>query len=153
MADPKQLTILEALQTRLELIHPVNGYNTDAGDQVTLGLSAVNPDQIQKGPLIQVDSTSDAVIDEGGTSCGDYLVEVDYTVRCMTTATTGEVRALHLLIQDCKQAILTTDSTFSGDALRTYYVSRETSPPERGGDIIGADLTFSVQLLESYGDP
>ena len=154
MADPIALDILEAIETRLQAITVVGGYNTDAGNQVYLGKRQVNPDEVDTGPVILVFDESDELAEEGGNVCGTEFVQMSVSVQAfMEYVAIAHTRLMHLLIQDIKRSIFLSDSTMGGICSAVLYGGREVDYPEPGGETVAVTVTVNILYFESYGAP
>jgi hypothetical protein len=153
MSDTLIKRILEAMVDRLEEISTDDGFNTDAGENVALGLRSV--DGLEDGDVV-------VGVYRGKTTVKDdsqprLAITLPVIVEAHVAAETDAAGTLEDLVGDLKRACLVDhDRTLGGLAkgpglLR--LLSDEVFYPEPGSLVGSARLVFSVSTREPYGDP
>lgn len=155
MSDPLSLQILEAVEDRLETILVAGGYNTDAGQNVFLGVRRINPNELADGSVVLNVFDTDDEVDET-TAYGDE--EIHVTLRITVEAyirdlTEQGTRLAHLVMQDIKTAVLTSDRTLGGLTVDFGYDGRSVEYPDPGGDTLTVSVDFVTTYAEAYGAP
>lgn len=142
--------ILSAIVTRLQAIRIADGFDTDAGDVVSLG----EPQQLGE------DDPEAAIVvafgeDGSGKAGPAYLVTAPLLIHAVAKASLeGAWEAIELILGDIKRAIELEDrrlgGILTGDMVRG---SASPFPREPGSLTVGVTLTYSLQWKEGWGLP
>jgi len=153
MTNPVTYQVLDAIQTRLEAITVANGYNTNAGNQVHLGMRKANPDDVDTGPVLNIYDTSDEADETTGWGAEPIHTTMRINVDSFIRYVDAEVTlTAHLLFQDIFNATLNVaDRTLSGLALDFGYSGRTVEYPEPGGDTVSVSVEFTCLIQMPYG--
>lgn len=154
MADTIALQILKAIETRLLAIRVADGYNTDAGTNVYLGIRTPNPDELDRGPAILVYELQDQPSDDV-TICLDTFVLLEIGIEIVSRFEPDmPAEALNRMWQDVARAVFKkSDTTLGGIAQTVSRGAREFRYPEDGGETVAVRQRVEVRYLEPYGDP
>lgn len=137
--------LIEAFRDRLVEIRRDNGYETDAGDQVLVGVPSLTSDDdpLAIGLLIGDDDP------QGG---GHLLVTLP--IEAVATArddVEDPLLAVEAIIGDIKRAIEAPGQTLGGVAKSISRGSIATVPREPGSTIVAARVPYLVRYAEPWG--
>ena len=154
MAKPISLQIVEAIRDRLYAIRREDGYNTDAGYCVELGVRQINPDEVDRGPIVTVYELQDAPVTEDANFCQQMPIELTVNVEALVRfGQDSKAEALAYLWQDIVRSVFLADTTLGGIALSVRRGAREYVYPSPGGETVAVTQAVLILYLETYGDP
>lgn len=148
-ATQRQL-ILTALVGQLQLITIANGYNTDAGLAVYLGVS-VDLGEDDADVAIAVVPETDEVAFQGA----NVLVRLPIEIQAIAKASLDQPwLAVEELVADIKRAVETEDRTLGGVVRkRLERGSTRTLEREPGALSVGCSITYVAPYVEGWGTP
>lgn len=142
---------LAEMRTRLKTIRRINGFNTDAGQEVFLGeapvLGADDPTEV-----LALVVGADTPGFQGEAVVVSLPVEVQINVKIEALA--DPWMTLEAAIEDVKKAI-ETDHELGGKLIRRGLERGPTRPFDReaGSLFVGAGIEYTLKFGESWGAP
>lgn len=151
MSDTLTRRILQELVDRLEQILVENGFNTDAGEDVGLGVRSF--DDLAEGEIVVGVYRGKTTVSDAGQP--RLAITLPVIVEAHYAPASDPAGSIENLVGDLKKAcMLDHDRTLGG--LATGFlklVSDEVFYPAPGSSIASARLTFTASIRESYGNP
>lgn len=152
MASRRQ-RLLEAVLARLQAITVANGFQTNAGDNVFLGVA----------PEFGPDDPSAAIAVAVGEEVprfqqANLLIGLPIAIQALVNLEKDDLDQPWLMVEaviaDIKTAIELEDRTFDGlVAMRIERGSVLTIPREPGSTTVGAQVTYIAPYIEGWGTP
>jgi|GEM_PF-6312965 len=150
MSDPKLLTIIKAIETRLLAIDASGLFNTDIGSTVVRGKRNFQSDELPACCCYLLPRTF-----EDAPAHGDRL-KMDATVVVESHGATGdhpEDTAI-LMMADIQRAIELEDETLGGLVIgKLQYQGDAISYPDDGGKHVSVQVQYAIPHMRHYGDP
>lgn len=155
MTASRRLRILEALKARVEAITIANGFTTDAGLHVYLGVI----------PALGADDEKQAIaLIPGEDSVGKHLsnIRIDLPVNIAAVADPTLDRpweAVEAMLLDIKKAVELDDRSLGGlliegnGVLGLYRGTTEILERRSGTDAVGVAITYGCPYVEAFGAP
>lgn len=138
MAEPLTWQLLKAVETCLQAITKANGYDTDAGQHVTLEPGQL-PDTVPLAVAVAIQRIG--VPTDAAVSRTHNLVELAVIIKVPATATTAQV-VLHRAISDVRRAMANRQTQFLPGLQHPVFDGAEVIPPADGMSFVGAAVRF-----------
>lgn len=151
MANPVAYQILEAIHDRVAAISVASGYNTSPA--VRMGQQTANVDEQECGPIINVFDIGDEVSDPQAYTNMSPLVSITVAVEAYYYTTEDASLWAHLIAQDIKTAVFTSDTRLGGLAMSVRQGPRQMLYPDSGSNTLGVRQNVIVIYRETYGNP
>lgn len=148
--------ILVAIRDRLRAIKKADGYNTDAGLSIALGvLPQFGPNDPKEAIAILVGD------DQVPAQLNNIRITLPVNIAAVAAPTLSEPWvAVERMLTDIKRAIeITTDRSLGGllvegnGVLGLYRGTTETMERTSGSDVVGCAITYGCPYVEAFGQP
>lgn len=154
MATSTRLSVLQTLVERLEAIQVADGFNTDAGKAIFLGMRpSMGPEDPPIAIAVMVGEEEPNWL---GEKCS-YELPID--IQALAQVELKDLQqpwlAVEAIIADVKRAVELQDRRLGGVALGKGIrrIGVRALPRESGSRYVGAGLTYLVPLAEVWGNP
>lgn len=147
MSDAPRLAIA-AIETRLQAITVVNGYNTNAGNQVHLGLRGFDA-EAETFPQLSIASGQEQVEE---LTARRYRCRREIRISGYVEDVSAPTVALEYLIEDVQRAMEQSDETLGGLVHFLGYEGLDVNEPrEDGGAVSSMVISYVIEYDRSYG--
>lgn len=147
MSDAPRLAIA-AIETRLQAITVVNGYNTNAGNQVYLGVRGFDAEG-QVFPVLSVASGAETV---ESVIIGLYRCTREIRISCYVADISAPTVALEQVIEDVQRGMELAGEALGGVVHVLEYDGLERlEPREDGGSVSGVVVRYLMTYDRRYG--
>ena len=147
----KRESIITEIKTELSSILVLNGYYTNAGNNVYLDRSSF--DESETMPFINIAENEDSIVEQSGKLPGNKLklslpLAIEATDKCdpLNPSPYG-----HKLIADIKKNLFS--KSWSANIKEIQYQSSTIAQHENGAAYVNVSVNIDVNYIETIGNP